>query len=366
MRVVSLLASGTEIVCGLGAGELLVGRSHECDNPTWVTALPSCSRPAFDVTASSGEIDAEVRRRLKAAEPLYHIDVDLIDALKPDLLITQAHCDVCAVTPDDVRREGCVVAEQVALQAGTVQEIYDGVVAVGHALDLDRAAAELVAAMKLRIDGAGNAVRDRRSPTVVALEWTDPAFIMGNWAPELIEAANGQLLLGEKGQYSKTISWRDVQDADPEVLIIAPCGFNLERTICEVPFLETLPGWFDLRAVRDKKVALADGNKYFNRSGTTIADTVEVLAEILHDRGAEHRGKAWQPYHELKAATTVPYLHAEACAKGLASYTDPKSGYEVFTADFLSRRGVCCGTGCRHCPYHSVSTASVTSATSNN
>ncbi len=110
MRVVSLLASGTEIVCGLGAGEWLVGRSHECDNPPWVTGLPACTRPAFDISMSSGQIDAEVRRRLKAGEPLYHVDTELIDSLEPDLLITQEHCQVCAVTPADVERAGCVVA----------------------------------------------------------------------------------------------------------------------------------------------------------------------------------------------------------------------------------------------------------------
>src|SRR5438309_6183665 len=134
MRIVSLLASGTEIVCGLGAGANLVGRSHECDNPEWVRGLPICTRPAFDVEVSSGEIDAEVRRRLKAGEPLYHVDTDLIQELKPDLLITQAHCEICAVTPGDVERAGCdVLAQQVlALTAGCVGGIYDGVTVLAN------------------------------------------------------------------------------------------------------------------------------------------------------------------------------------------------------------------------------------------
>ena len=152
MRVVSLLASGTEIVCGLGAGEWLVGRSHECDNPPWVAELPACTRPAFDISMSSGQIDAEVRRRLKAGEPLYHVDTELIDSLKPDLLITQEHCEVCAVTPADVERAGCVVAGQVlALQAGSVQGIFDGIAAIGRALGREPDAANLVDAMKRRI-----------------------------------------------------------------------------------------------------------------------------------------------------------------------------------------------------------------------
>ena len=143
MRIVSLLASGTEIVCGLGVGDWLVGRSHECDNPPWVTKLPVCTRPAFDISMSSGQIDAEVRRRLKAAEPLYYVDTDLINSLKPDLLITQEHCAVCAITRDDIERSGCVVASQVlALQAGNVQGIFDGIRAIGQAVGREQAAVE--------------------------------------------------------------------------------------------------------------------------------------------------------------------------------------------------------------------------------
>ena len=128
------------------------------------------------------------------------------------------------------------------------------------------------------------------------LEWTDPVFAMGNWGPELVDAANGRLVLGERGEHSSAIDWQRMRDADPEWLIIAPCGFDLERARREVPTLEALPGWFDLRAVRGGKVVLADGNAYFNRSGTTIVETVEILAEILHGYPAGHRGKAWVSY----------------------------------------------------------------------
>lgn len=185
MRVVSLLASGTEIVCGLGAGESLVGRSHECDNPPWVSALPACTRPAFDVTVSSRAIDAEVKRRLRAAEPLYHVDVELINSLQPDLLITQTHCEVCAVTPGDVKRAGGAVAGQVlALEAGTVRGILDGVLTIGVAMQRPNQAASLVADMMNSIDTVRNAVRQKTAPTVILLEWTDPVFALGNWGPE--------------------------------------------------------------------------------------------------------------------------------------------------------------------------------------
>jgi iron complex transport system substrate-binding protein len=359
MRVVSLLASGTEIVCGLGAGEWLVGRSHECDNPPWVAGLPSCTRPAFDISVSSAQIDAEVRRRLKAGEPLYHVDSELIDSLKPDLLITQEHCEVCAVTPADVKRAGCLAARQVlALGAGTVQGILEGVFSIGRALDREQDAASLAAAMTSRIDGVRRAVNQRRTPSVVALEWTDPVFAMSNWGPELVAAANGRLFLGEEGGHSAAIDWQRVRDADPEWLIIAPCGFDLQRTLRETPTLEGRPGWFDLRAVREGKVALADGNKYFNRSGPTIVETVEILAEILHGYPAGHRGKAWVSYVRPRERMLVAERHAHACASNMPAYKDPVTGYDVFTADFLKQRGYCCGSGCRHCPYPAAVTAS--------
>jgi iron complex transport system substrate-binding protein len=300
MRIVSLLASGTEIACGLGAADALVGRSHECDNPAWVRKLPVCTRPAFDVEVPSGEIDAEVRRRLKTGEPLYYIDTELIRRLEPDLLITQEHCEVCAVTPEDIARMGCTaLAHQVvALSAGTVRGIYDGIVAIGEAMERTSVALALIEEMQLRMDAIHAAARRRRAPTLVMLEWTDPIFPMGGWGPELVEAANGNLLLGEKGEHSRATTWERLRDADPDYLIIAPCGYDLNRSIREAPIFEALPGWFDLRTVREGGVVFADGNKFFNRSGMTIVETVEIITEILHrhQRQSSWEGSAWQRY----------------------------------------------------------------------
>lgn len=303
MRVVSLLASGTEIICAIGAGDALVGRSHECDNPEWVRNLPACTRPAFDISVSSRKIDAEVRRRLKASEPLYYVEADLINRLKPDLLITQVHCDVCAVTPDDVERSGCsVLANQVvSLSAGSIAGIYDGIRRVANALGREQAGGELIANMQARMDAVTETVRGQPMPMVVVLEWTDPIFTSGNWAPELVEAAGGTPLVAEQGRHSTAIPWQRVVEADPDYLIVAPCGFDLDRTIQEITVLEGLPDWFKLTAVKEGRVALADGNKYFNRSGTTIVETVQILAEILHrDRFEQRwRGNAWWDYHAL-------------------------------------------------------------------
>jgi iron complex transport system substrate-binding protein len=180
VRVVSLLAGATEIVCALGAGKMLVGRSHECDNPSWVRRLPACSSPAFDVSVSSGEIDGEVRRRLRSAEPLYHVHAELIHELRPDLLITQAHCEVCAVAPGDVERSGAGAraTPELALSASSLQEISDSILRISRELDLPEQGEVLVRSERRRLELARNQSARFRRPTVAALEWTDPIFAM--------------------------------------------------------------------------------------------------------------------------------------------------------------------------------------------
>lgn len=300
MRIVSLLASATEIVCALDLGGYLVGRSHECDNPPWVQQLPVCSQPAFDVHGSSSEVDAEVRRRLRSGEPLYWIDAKRVEALRPDVLIAQVHCEVCAVTVDNLERfhPDRMAETVVALAAGSVGGIYDDVRRVAGALHCPERAERLVASMQQRIGQVRQQVAARRPPTVVLLEWTDPPYPAGNWAPELAEAANAQLLLSRRDEHSSAIGWSRVLEADPEWLIVAPCGFDLARTRREIPVLEALPGWSHLQAVRQRRVVLADGNRYFNRSGTTIVETVQILAEILHQLppAAGDPGQAWERY----------------------------------------------------------------------
>jgi iron complex transport system substrate-binding protein len=287
-RVVSLLASATEIVCALDAGDVLVGRSHECDHPDWVRRLPACSEPAFDVSVSSGAIDAEVRRRLRAGEPLYHIDIERIRELQPDLVITQTHCDVCAVTPADVERSGlenggCAIdARQLGLSAANVDGVWSGIIEVAEALGLQERGQALVHAERQRLQAVRQRTTEFHRPTVVMLEWTDPLFAMDNWGPELVDIANGELLLGRKGEFSAAIPAERLRDADPEHLIVAPCGFNLERALREQSVLERWPWWRDLRAVRNGNLTFADGNRFFNRSGMTITQTAELIAEILH------------------------------------------------------------------------------------
>jgi iron complex transport system substrate-binding protein len=309
VRVVSLLASATEIICALDAGDLLVGRSHECDNPAWVRSLPPCSEPAFDITVSSGEIDREVTRRLRAGEPLYRIHTDRILALAPDLVVAQSHCEVCAVTPGDVERGGSIPGARIlALSAGTVDEIFATIVEIARAIGREHQGQELAARERERLDRVRAATAALRHPSVIVLEWADPIFPAGNWIPELVDAAGGRLAIGNAGQHSAPIAAEQVRDADPDYLVVAPCGFDLERSARELAVLERHAWWREMRAVREGRVAFADGNLLFNRSGMTVVRTAEILAEILHGvvlgERAEHEHWLW--IRDVTAARLAP------------------------------------------------------------
>jgi iron complex transport system substrate-binding protein len=295
MRIVSLLASGTELACALGAGDELVGRSHECDHPAWVTGLPVLSRPTFDVAGSSAEIDRLVREKLRAGLPLYEIDEGRLDALEPDVVITQTHCEVCAVSAST---PGCRPGRQraVALETGSVEGILRAFGDIAAVLGRPAAGARLVAEARARLQRWRAATAALPRPRVVCLEWIAPPFALGNWGPELVEAAGGENLLGHPGAHSTSIGWEAVREAAPEVLVVAPCGFGLDRTAGEMPVLEAQPGWAELPAVRAGRVYIADGNLYFNRSGPSVFETVDILAELLHPGvfPPHHQGSAWR------------------------------------------------------------------------
>lgn len=297
-RIVSLLASATELVCALGAGERLVGRSHECDHPAWVTQLPIVSRATFDITGASRAIDSRVRAKLAARAPLYEIDDALLTALAPDAVITQTHCEVCAVSPGDLAhaRAGLVRQPVIALEGGTLDGILAGFEAVASFLGRAPQGHALVAELRARTAALRAVTQHLSPPSVVCLEWIDPVFAMSNWGPELVALAGGDNRLGTTGVHSTTLSWQAVRDADPQVLVVAPCGFQIERTWDEMPVLTAQPGWRDLRAVQDGRVFVADGNLYFNRSGPSVFETANLLAEMLHPTRFPglHEGKAWR------------------------------------------------------------------------
>jgi iron complex transport system substrate-binding protein len=297
-RIVSLLASATELVCALGLGDQLVGRSHECDDPEWVKKLPAVSRPAFDITGSSGEVDARVRARFAAGEPLYEVDEGLLTELAPDVLLTQSHCEVCAVSPGDFAHGVRAKLERkavVSMSASNLDGILESFADVAKVLGRPDAGAELIGTIRERLRALKAKTQALPSARVACLEWVDPVFPMSNWGPELAELAGGTCLLGSPGEHSSTTPWFDVVGAAPDVLVVAPCGYGLARALEEMPILAARPEWRDIPAVKSGRVYAADGNRYFNRSGPALFDTPEILAEMIHPDAfaPKHEGTVW-------------------------------------------------------------------------
>jgi iron complex transport system substrate-binding protein len=298
-RIVSLLASATELVCALGLGDHLVGRSHECDDPEWVKTLPAVSKPAFDITGSSGDVDARVRARFAAGEPLYEVDEELLTRLAPDVLLTQSHCEVCAVSPGDFAHGVRAKLERKAVVSMSASNL-DGILAsfeeVATVLGRPEAGAALVGSIRKCLDALRAKTKPLSAPRVACLEWVDPVFPMSNWGPELVELAGGTCLLGAAGEHSTTTPWDEVVRTRPDVLVVAPCGYGLARALEEMPILAARPDWSELPAVHSCRVYAADGNRYFNRSGPALFDTPEILAEMFHPEAfaPKHEGTVWK------------------------------------------------------------------------
>lgn len=301
-RVASLLPSTTEIVCALGLRDRLVGRSHECDFPAGVESLPVLTAPKLDVTKPSVEIDRDVRTLVQEGLSIYRVDADRLRALAPDVILTQSHCEVCAVTPKDV--EAAVSdwlgarPEIVSLAPATLGDVWADLIHVANAFGVLDAGHALAARLANRItDVAERAMRLRERPRIACIEWIEPLMAAGNWMPELVTLAGGHASFGETGAHSPWITLDALRDADPDVIAVMPCGFDLARTRREMAPLAATPGFGELRAVRDGRVALTDGNAYFNRPGPRLVESLEILAEIAHPDvfAPSLRGIAWEP-----------------------------------------------------------------------
>ena len=300
-RIVSLIASATEIACALGMEESLVGRSHECDYPAGVHRLPVCTEPKFDVAGSSRQIDERVKAILQEATSVYRVHADLLKALKPDVILTQTQCEVCAVSAKDVENALCAWLDRrprvVSLQPNALADVWDDIQRVAEALDLGDRGRRVVRDLQTKMDAIARAARPLPAkPTVACLEWIDPLMAAGNWMPELVEMAGGVNLFGEAGKHSPWMSWEELQSRDPDVIVALPCGYDLARTRAEMRTLQAHPQWETLRAVRDKRVFLTDGNQYFNRPGPRLVESLEILAEILHPDKLHfgHEGEGWE------------------------------------------------------------------------
>ncbi|MGA0607309.1 cobalamin-binding protein [Phenylobacterium sp. VNQ135] len=302
-RIVSLLPSATEIVAALGLAHRLVGRSHQCDFPAGVARLPALSSTKIRTDRTSAEIDAQVNEILRSAVSVYDVDTETLKALKPNVILTQTQCAICAVTPADLEAALCswprgdsgLAPALVSLEPNDLADVWGDIRKVAAALNAQAAGEAAIAGLQARLAALSAQVAGRPRPTVAALEWFEPLMAGGNWMPELIEAAGGRPLFAQAGQHSPWLSWEDLAAADPDVILLLPCGFRLEESLADLPALQRHPLWPGLKAVREARVYAIDGHHYFNRPGPRLVESAEITAEILHPQACDFgwEGRAW-------------------------------------------------------------------------
>jgi iron complex transport system substrate-binding protein len=287
MRIVSFLPSATEMVCALGLGDQLVGVTHECDYPPEVQQKPIVVSAVLPIeTMTQREIDEAVSQRLRDGQSLYQVDENLLRDLEPDIIITQDLCQVCAPSGNELSQAVKVLAKKpeiLWMTPKSIAGIEDNIRALGQATGLQQAAEELIAAGRARIEAIKARVRDLSArPRVFCMEWLDPIYCSGHWVPELVKIAGGIDALGREGSDSVRILWSDVQKWDPEILVVIPCGFHIDKVIEQTTKLCEYEGWQDLTAVRDNRVYAVDANSYFARPGPRVIDGAELLAHLQH------------------------------------------------------------------------------------
>lgn len=309
LRIVSLIPSATEIVAALGLGGSLVGRSHECDHPPEIRNLPACTEPRFDPNGRSREIHDRVSQLLDSALSVYRVKTELLIELAPTHILTQAQCEVCAANLEEVERAVATVLDPaphiLSLQPQTMDDLWSDIARVADLFSIDPH--DLLQQLHSRIHTCVQQMHSLppdEHPSVVCLEWTDPLMVAGLWIPQLVEWAGGRDLMGLSGTASRWLDWDTLFKADPEVLLVLPCGFDRQQTWTAIRDLSQHPGWYDLSAVAHHRVYGIDGNQYFNRPGPRLVDSLEILAEVLHSErvryGYEHQG--WERWTDSVAA----------------------------------------------------------------
>ncbi len=300
MRVVSLLPSLTEIVCALGARDTLVARSHECDFPEGLGPLPVLTAAKLDATAPSAEIDARVRELVTNGLSVYRVDAEALRDAAPELVLTQEHCEVGAASLGDVEtalQSWTGARPRVVSVAPTdLAGVWRSIQTVADALGRAEAGEALLASLTDRVTTIGEERGAAERPRVLCVEWSEPLMSAGNWIPELVAIAGGTPLLAQAGAHSPWLEPDALAQSEADCVIVMPCGYDLERTRAELPILEALPGWSALPAVQRGRVAVVDGNQYFNRPGPRLVESLEILCEILSPDRADfgHAGRGWE------------------------------------------------------------------------
>jgi iron complex transport system substrate-binding protein len=308
-RIVSLIASATEIVCALGFESQLVGRSHECDFPPAVKHLPQCTEPKFAVEGSSYDIDQRVKAIVQEALSVYRVDSAALDLLQPTHIITQSQCEVCAVSLRDVEQAVCEMISSkpviVSLEPNSLRDVWADIRKVASALDQTERAETLIARLQNRMEDITHRARALdHKPSVSCVEWIEPLMAAGNWMPELVEMAGGANLFGEAGKHSPWMTWQELVAKNPDVIFVSPCGFDIPRAMQEMHLLSRQPEWETLTAVQTNRVFVADGNQYFNRPGPRLVESLEILAEMFHPSVFHfgHEGEGWTRYDSAQPA----------------------------------------------------------------
>ena len=293
-RIVSLVPSGTELVCALGAENELIGRSHECDRPVSVRHLPVCSTSRIAADSDSSMINRQVRELLEESLSLFEVDLEQLRELQPTVIVTQSQCEVCAVSQMELERSLSGLFDfhprVIACRPDGLEDIWEDFRRVGDALGRNDEAEQLVTRCHQDLDAVRSRNREKRQPTVACIEWLEPLMTAGNWVPELVEIAGGTPVLAEASQHSDWIDWQQIRSLDPDVLVIMPCGFAVEQSMREIGFLTQRDGWSELSAVQNRRVFIVDGNLLFNRPGPRIAESAAVLAELLHPTNMKATG----------------------------------------------------------------------------
>lgn len=286
MRIVSLLPSATDTVCSLGLQDSLVGRTHECDWPPEIEHVPVMTSDALAThEMTSRAIHDAIGGAVHTGSSIYHLDGDALEHAKPDLVITQELCEVCAVSYSEVKEAARLMdadTKIVSLEPRSIDDILGHVELIGELTGSTEAAKRVVDDARARLENVREATRDLSRPRVVSIEWLDPIFAAGHWVPQQVEIAGGEELLGPWGAPSPEISWDAVLEAQPEVLVLMPCGMPIDRTLGEIDVLTSRKGWSELPAVREGRVFVVDASAYFNRPGPRVVRGVEILAHLIH------------------------------------------------------------------------------------
>ncbi len=305
MKIISLIASATEIIHSLGLTDNLVGISHECDYPKKIKTLPVCSKPRFDIDGKSIEIDNNIKSLLHEALSIYNIDTNLLLKLKPDIIITQSQCDVCGVTLHDVenalKNQIGINPKIISLNPSNLEDVWNDIKIIATNLEVKQKGAELLQKIQSDIDIFRVEKHKMKSVSVACIEWIEPLMYAGNWVPELVHLAGGNDLFGIEGKHSSWAKYETLFKKNPDKIILMPCGYDIRKTYQEIKPLESKPEWSKLRAVKTNNVFITDGNQYFNRPGPRLLDSFKILIEIINNNDSifGYRGNGWVTLGDL-------------------------------------------------------------------